>query len=416
MRGSAHAFLSWLLALQLCGALVLGSLPPGSDIYDVSRPVGQFALCVGSVTSAGDPYANPPALTLGLVQGTNALLEDSSSLAYDEYNHAIWYGTGSYLYKIDPKACTMEKQLGQASGGNADGDSTTASFAVISSFAPLPNRKVLLGDNNCRLRLYDPASNTVAAFGGLGDSMGTAGGAAVCSAITAWPVNTVEQPPNVAQTADTNAGRMVMGYIQGLAYSPLDGRVYVAWASGSGDHGEVWSMRTDGSDVLVVAITSSGGPSSAFAGLAADRGEPYLYAVSQDKIVYKIGTRPPYTRVQLTAALSSGQTYSGKSIAFVQNAAGGLARLLVQPAGGAPNFDTHVLDRDGNPIGTGLLDPGFPSDMCPGGAADTSCWNFGIVTSTPDGLIYTIWMRSGFGQAIYAYRVLPRASHIKISI
>eukprot|EP00741_Cyanophora_paradoxa_P024548 tig00000269_g23701.t1 len=188
-----------LLALAALSCVRVGAvLPPaaGADVNVNRIAPGQYAHCVGSLTDTG----NPGTATVSVpYEGTAALLEYSMSIAYDEYNQMLWMGTFTYMYKIDPKTCTLQKQLGQSYQGNADGDSTTALFEWITAFAPLPSRKVVVGDYNCRLRLYDPASNTVAALRGPGGDLG-ASSIAGCAAGLVPGANSVRPNSNSSKS------------------------------------------------------------------------------------------------------------------------------------------------------------------------------------------------------------------------
>eukprot|EP00741_Cyanophora_paradoxa_P011624 tig00020563_g11231.t1 len=153
------------------------------------------------------------------------------------------------LYKINTTTCTMEKQMGKAhSAGlpyngqaNVDGDSSTALLFWVASFAPLPNKKVLVSDYNCRLRLYDPAINVISAFGGPDGDLGSPAGAYNLQCATAaTPENTIGQRPSNA------TGRMLTGVIRGLAYSSVEDRVFFSWEVDTMRRSEIWSVRTDG--------------------------------------------------------------------------------------------------------------------------------------------------------------------------
>eukprot|EP00741_Cyanophora_paradoxa_P003558 tig00000093_g3456.t1 len=344
--------------------------------------------------------------------------------------------------KINTTTCTVEKMLGQPRIGNADGGSSTAAFHWINAFAPLPNKKVVLGGNQCRLRLYDPSTNTIAPFDGPEHNLGhlpTAGDFDSCWQ-TSVATNTVGQRPSTA------TGRMIMGRIRGLAYSPLDDRLYVSFAASdlawTNRWSEIWSMNTDGSDVLVLAtrhMTPNPGNFTyvdlyiEFRGLVADRTQPYLYSLAADKVVFKISTRAPYTMQKIAGPLSSGSRYisdsplHGGDIVLVRSPEEQDSRLIM-PVPGAERYSnvmsyayTYVMDTNGSAIGSGRLLPHAP-DLCPSvvsfdnWAAD-GCWNEGFLTATPDGLVYSLWAvvkpnvnaQGVYAQGLYVYRAVPKA-------
>eukprot|EP00741_Cyanophora_paradoxa_P024543 tig00000269_g23697.t1 len=410
MRESGGAL--WLLAIALCCGLARAAssgLPPGSEPNIVNLPVGQYAHCVGSLTTTGNPDTS--LVTLSLEQGTFALLEYSASLAYDEYNSVLWYGTWKYLYKIRPSLCDMEMQLGQFTSGNVDGDSTTASFHWLNAIAPLPSKKVVLGDYNCRLRLYDPASNTVSHLFGSLEGAGTCVGTAASQS-----PNTVGQPP----------GAPIMGLTRGLAYSPVDGRVYVSWTVGGEMRSEIWSMRPDGASWARARprLRSASEPPRSLPRPRSLGPSPRLHPASDHEPPAQIGITAPHAVQQLFGGpLPSGSADGGYTLTFAQDAAslssviasrariglrllypspsllvfnlsnvivppppprlpsspphprsspplpvlaaGGGARLIV-PAGGLslPAY-MHVMDRAGAAIGSGELSPRAPPELCP---------------------------------------------------
>eukprot|EP00741_Cyanophora_paradoxa_P011625 tig00020563_g11232.t1 len=220
----------------------------------------------------------------------------------------------------------------------------------VASFAPLPNKKVLVSDYNCRLRLYDPAINVISAFGGPDGDLGSPAGAYNLQCATAaTPENTVRPFPRgllllsdpvlrrarekIGQRPSNATGRMLTGVIRGLAYSSVEDRVFFSWEVDTMRRSEIWSVRTDGGDAVVVAKRSSPPDSqrrTAFIGITADRNQPYIYSVSADENVFKISTRPPYTMQQIAEALGGGPdplfgyghiTRGSSGLAFVQDAA-----------------------------------------------------------------------------------------------
>eukprot|EP00741_Cyanophora_paradoxa_P009111 tig00000145_g8823.t1 len=222
-----------LLALATLGYAVL---PPGATSNNVnSIAPGQYLHCVGNVANTGTPATATVSQPL---QGTAALLEYSGGLAYDEYNQALWYGTNWYLYKIDPATCTLEKKLGGAGVGNIDGNATNARFDWITSFAALPNRKVIVTDYNCRLRLYDPASNTVAPLWGPSGNLGALT-IDSCNTFLVAGANTVGSAPALT------SGRFLFGRAMYIAYDWRENRVFLAGVSATG-YSEIWSLDTAG--------------------------------------------------------------------------------------------------------------------------------------------------------------------------
>eukprot|EP00741_Cyanophora_paradoxa_P014175 tig00020746_g13679.t1 len=328
-----------LLAMALCGGRVLvhatvvvPGLPPGAEPNILDLPVGQYAHCLGHVETSG----TAPTPTDDFVQGTNAVLQEVAGLAYDEYHQVLWYGSAVGLYKIDPKTCIMKKLLGQTYTGNADGDATVttgASFRLLTSFAPLPNGKVVIGDFNCRLRLFDPFANTVSPLEGPGSNLGAVGGydGGCMGQADATPLNTVGAPPGLS------GGRMVTGNIRGAGYSKLDGRVYFNWFGNGDQRSEIWSMLLDGSDVLVVAARNTGVGGTGYMDIALDHSQPYVYAVTKNLLVHKISTVAPYAVLEI-AALPYGSWSYG--IDFAQNAACARANGVLE--GEARDKDRYI--------------------------------------------------------------------------